>query len=252
MTKASLPHAIVLAAGMPRAGTGYYYNLLNQLWIAAGGQDGHEIRTRFHLQRILREVDVTIGSLNTKRTLAALVPVLLGNSYVVHLHFAPKPMGLFAIRRGWMIPTYIYRDPRDALLSAYEYGRRAEKMGRANPFTFLESIDQAIDFMAGYVENDWRAWFGLTGTLIFRYEDLITDYETQVNRLASHLGLDLTDPGLRDVVHRHHPHNVTKGAKGMHFNKGVIGRFREALSTEQQQRCAKAFGPYLVLMGYDI
>ena len=249
MKKKKIPRAIVLAAGMPRAGSGYYYNLLNQLWIAAGGQDGHDIRKKYHLQRILREVDVTIGTLSTKRTLAALVPVALGNSYVVHLHFAPKPMGVFAIERGWVIPTYVYRDPRDALLSAYEYGRRVEKTGRANAFTFLENIEQSIEFMAGYVKNDWQAWVNLPGTLILRYEDLLTDYESQVDRLASFLGLDLKDPKLQEVVYKSHPQRIVK--KGMHYNKGVIGRFREGLSIEQQQRCAEAFGPYLQQMGYE-
>ena len=42
---------IILSTGMPRAGSGWYYNLTNDLIIAAGYQDGHKIRQRYHLGR---------------------------------------------------------------------------------------------------------------------------------------------------------------------------------------------------------
>jgi hypothetical protein len=42
---------IILSTGMPRAGSGWYYNLTNDLIIAAGYQDGHNMRQRYSLGR---------------------------------------------------------------------------------------------------------------------------------------------------------------------------------------------------------
>ena len=47
---------IVLSAGMPRAGSGWYYNLVHDLVAASGGLASREIRQRYHLNRILTEV----------------------------------------------------------------------------------------------------------------------------------------------------------------------------------------------------
>ena len=41
------------------------------------------------------------------------------------------------IRSGRLLPTYIYRDPRDAMLSAYGYGQLALETGRPNPFSHM-------------------------------------------------------------------------------------------------------------------
>jgi len=246
-----LPPVLLLAAGMQRAGSVWYYSIVNGLWVASGGQDGRDIRKRYHFERFMRPATSTIGWLNTKRTLAALLPVVLGNSYTVHLHFAPQPLGLWAIRHGWIIPTYIYRDPRDALLSAYEYGRRVDQAGRPNAFSFLETMEDAIDFMHNYVVQDWQAWMQVPGLFSLRYEDLLQDYDSQIDRLCDFLGLDNKMEPLRQVIAGFRPGNTASNPV-IHFNKGRIGRFREVLTPLQQELCVKYFGPYLERAGYQV
>jgi len=67
-----------------------------------------------------------------------------------------NPIALALVRLGLIRPTYIYRDPRDALLSAMENGRRAVEQGRTNAFTPLVDFDVALDFMLSSVRV-WRA-----------------------------------------------------------------------------------------------
>lgn len=43
---------IVLSAGLPKSGTGWYYNLTNDL-IVAGLDDAHAVRERYKLHDIL-------------------------------------------------------------------------------------------------------------------------------------------------------------------------------------------------------
>lgn len=242
---------IILSIGMPRAGSGWYYNLTNDLALAAGYQDARQIRRRYHLQNILTEVNCNIGALTPRRLLAVLLPALMGNSFVIKAHAGPTPFALSLIRRGLIRPAYIYRDPRDALLSALENGRRALQKGRPNAFSHLTDFEAALDFMLGYVRI-WEAWMGCRQALHTRYEDLLFDYDTQAGRLVQHLGLDRQDEAVCAAVEKYRPESAQSGQKGLHFSQGKTGRFRQKMSAEQQAILAQKFGPYLERMGYPL
>jgi hypothetical protein len=51
---------IVLSVGMPRAGSGWHYNLIHDLMKTTGAVDAHDIREKYGLQRILTEVNCNI------------------------------------------------------------------------------------------------------------------------------------------------------------------------------------------------
>lgn len=242
---------IILSVGMPRAGSGWYYNLTNDLMLSSGAQDARQIRQRYHLQSILTEVNCNIGALTPRRVLSVLVPSLLGNTFVIKAHAGPTPVALALIRLGLIRPTYIYRDPRDALLSAMENGRRAIQQGRVNAFTPLVDFDVAVDFMLDSVRV-WDGWMACKQALHARYEDLLTNYDEEVERLVAFLRLDRSHPGLQPVIDRYRPEKAQPDQKGIHFSQGKIGRFRQKMSPEQQQILADALQPYLARMGYSI
>ena len=242
---------IILSIGMPRAGSGWYYNLTNELMLASGAQDARQIRTRYHLQRILTEVNCNIGALTLRRLLAVLVPSMMGNTFVIKAHAAPTPFALNLIRHGLIRPTYIYRDPRDAMLSAMENGQRALKRNRPNAFSGLVEFDSALSFMLAQVEI-CQAWMNCPQALQARYEDLLNEYETEAERLASFLKLDKAASELPRVIEKYRPEKAQPDQKGVHFSQGKIGRFRQKMSEAQQESLAGAFGPYLGAMGYPI
>ena len=240
---------LVLSVGMPRAGSGWHYNLVHDLVVASGGQDARVIRRQYRLGSILTEVNCNIGALTAKRVLPVSVPALLGKTFVVKAHAGPKPLALSMIRSGLMRPTYIYRDPRAALLSAYEYGQRGIEDRRENAFSHLTSIEKAIDFMLEYV-HIWEAWVDCDKALIVRYEDLLDDYEAETSRLLAFLGMEAGENAVDDVVDKYRPGQARRGEKGMHFVHGQAERFRTVLTPGQLEACAQAFGPYLARMGY--
>jgi len=247
---------IILSVGMPRAGSGWYYNLTHDLVTASGGRDARQIRRSYHLGRVLTEVNCNIGALTTPRLLAVLPPSLLGNTFAIKAHAGPTPFALQLIHRGLLRTAYIYRDPRDALLSAYDNGQRALQKSRPNAFSHLTDFDKAVEFMLEYLRI-WEAWSACDLALHSRYEDLLTGYDREAARLVAFLGLDGSDPALRLVLDKYRPEQVRvekKQAtqKGIHFNKGKIGRFRQRLSPEEQAVLADKFGPYLTRMGYEI
>ena len=82
---------IVLSVGMPRAGSGWHYNLIHDLMKTTGCADIHEIRRRYRLERILTEVNGNIGVLSPRRLALVSVPALLGKTFVIKAHSAPTP-----------------------------------------------------------------------------------------------------------------------------------------------------------------
>ncbi len=248
---------IILSVGMPHAGSGWYYNLTNDLMMANGAQNAHQIRQRFHLQSILTEVNCNIGALTPRRLAAVMIPSLLGNTFVIKAHSAPTPFARQIIRRGWLKPTYIYRDPRDALLSVMENGRRALERGQPNAFSPWVEFDQALDFMVKYLYI-WEAWMEADKrhpceqALLVRYEDLLLNYDHEVSRLVSFLDLELQQPQNQQVIERYRPEQAQTDQKGLHFSHGKIGRFRQKMNPQEQEAMAARLSPQLNRMGYPI
>ena len=241
---------IVLSVGMPRAGSGWHYNLIHDLMKTTGCADAHEIRERYHLQGILTEVNCNIGVLSLRRLTMATVPALAGRTFVIKAHAGPTTWSRLLSTLGLLRITYIYRDPRDAMLSAYEFGQRALMKGRPNAFSHLSDFDKSLTFMEGYVRI-WEKWQTEKGVLIARYEDLLQKYDAEVARLVEFLQLDGSRPEVQEVIESYRPEKA-EGQQGLHFHKGKIGRFREFYSEGQQAILAERFGPYLKQMEYEI
>ncbi len=240
---------IILSVGMPRAGSGWFYNLTHDLVVAAGGQDARQIRQRYRLQNVLTEVNCNIGALTPRRLIAVSIPALMGNTFVIKAHAGPTPLANRLIQYGLIHPTYIYRDPRDAMLSAYDNGQRALQKGRTNAFSHLTDFDSSLEFMIDYV-HIWEDWIDCEQALHTRYEDLLSDYDIEVEHLLDHLKIDAQNEMVKTVLEKYRPEQAGSKQKGLHYNKGKIGRFRQRMSPEEQDIMLARFGPFLGRMGY--
>ena len=241
---------IVLSVGMPRAGSGWHYNLIHELMKTTGCADAREIREKYRLQGILTEVNSNIGVLSLRRLAMVTIPALLGNTFVIKAHSGPTTWSRLLSAFGVLRITYIYRDPRDAMLSAFEYGQRALAKGRPNAFSHLSNFDKSLAFMEEYVRI-WEKWQVEKDVLIARYEDLLREYDAEATRLVDFLELDGSKPEVREVIESYRP-GKAEGQQGLHFHKGKIGRFREAYSGEEKAILAERLGPYLKKMGYEV
>ena len=241
---------IVLCVGMPRAGSGWHYNLVHDLMKTTGCSDARDIRERYRLQRILTEVNCNIGVLSARRLALVTLPAIVGNTFVIKAHAAPTSASRLLQRLGLLRITFIYRDPRDAMLSAYEYGQRALKKGNPNAFSHLTDFPRSVDFILDYIRI-WEKWMRERNVLIARYEDLLTHYDHEVSRLVRFLKLNGSDQDVRNVIDRYRP-GAADGQQGLHFYKGQIGRFRGAYSTEEQRILKERLGPYVKAMGYEV
>ena len=241
---------IILSVGMPRAGSGWHYNLVHDLMRTTGCADAREIREKYRLQDILTEVNCNIGVLSARRLGRAAIPALMGNTFVIKAHAAPTTASRLLQRLGLLRITYIYRDPRDAMLSAFEYGQRALQKGRPNAFSHLTDFQKSLNFIMEYV-HIWDRWNREQNVLIARYEDLLTNYDDEVRRLVGFLKLNGSNPDVEKVIESYRP-GAAEGQQGLHFYKGKIGRFRESYSAEEQAILRERLSPYLTRMGYEI
>lgn len=241
---------MILSVGMPRAGSGWYYNLTQDLVIAAGGVDAKIVRSRYGLKGLLTEVNCNLGTLSFYRLLPAIAPLIFEPAYVIKLHAGRRPLADWFIKSGLIKPTFIYRDPRDALLSAYEYGQRMSSQGLTNAFTPLKTIEGAIGFMDFYVLVA-RGWITHPGTLVVKYESLIGDFDLEATRLLDFLGIKSGDNNIKAIIDQYRPEQKPQKNQGLHFVKGKIGRHQDAFSSDQLVKCERLFGDFLAEYGYD-
>ncbi|MCC7191134.1 MAG: sulfotransferase domain-containing protein [Anaerolineales bacterium] len=240
---------IVLSVGMPRAGSGWHFNLIHDLMKTTGCADARDIREKYRLQKILTEVNCNIGVLSARRLGMAAIPALMGNTFVIKAHAGPTTTSRLFQRVGLLRITYIYRGPRDAMLSAFDFGQRALQKGRPNAFSHLTDFDKSLAFIMDYVRI-WEKWTREKNVLIARYEDLLTNYDSEATRLVEFLRLRANQPDVEKVIEAFRPEKG-EGQQGLHFFKGRIGRFRESYSAEQQAILKEKMGAYLARMGYE-
>ncbi len=240
---------IVLSVGMPRAGSGWHYNLIHDLMKTTGCADARDIREKYNLKKILTEVNCNIGVLSARRLAMVTLPALMGNTFVIKAHAGPSSASRLLASLGILRITYIYRDPRDAMLSAFDYGQRALEKGRPNAFSHLSDFDKSVDFMMEYV-HIWEKWMNEKNVLVARYEDLLMNYEVESAKLVKYLGLDATKPEVRAVIDQYRP-GANDGQQGLHFYKGKIGRYKESYTSEQKRVLLTKLVEYLNRMGYD-
>lgn len=241
---------IVLSVGMPRAGSGWHYNLIHDLMETTGCADARTIRERYRLEKVLTEVNCNIGVLSVRRLGLVALPALVGNTFVIKAHAAPSPTSRLLQSLGLLRITYIYRDPRDAMLSAFDFGQRSLEKGRPNAFSHLTDFQKSLDFIMDYV-HIWGRWMKEKNVLVARYEDLLMNYDSEVTRLVGYLKLDGSKPEVQKVIEGYRP-KESEGQQGLHFYKGKIGRFRESYTLEQRAILKDKMGVYLSKMGYEV
>ncbi len=242
---------IILSVGMPRAGTGWFHNITQILVLAAGGVLANDIREKYNLGRFLTEVNCNIGSVSSYRILPVVAPLLFEPNYVIKLHGERKPLADLLIESGLIKSTFIYRDPRDAALSIYEYGQTASKHDYVNnDFAHIRSIEEAIDYISPYIEIA-RGWISSRRVFTVKYEDMFINFDEIINELLSFLEIDLElEEGLK-LIEEFRPGINVVNRRFTHFKKGKVGRYKEHFSPDQIKLCNDRFGPFLAEQGYQ-
>jgi hypothetical protein len=234
---------------MQKAGTGWYFNLTNDLLITAGHQDIREVRQRFRLLPVLEGPNCVLNKPTPFNLARLIVPSTFGNTFAVKTHSGPTRAMRYLICAKIMKATYIYRDPRDVAVSAFDFARTQRGKGRSGGMARLQTMEDSIKFVRGRLAV-WDRWIGCGRALVARYEDLMADPVNELGRLADFLSLDVRIEDLQRIVAGYERNGPKHHRSNLHFNQGIAGRFRSVMSQRELELCVAHFGEYLQRMGY--
>ncbi len=165
---------------------------------------------------------------------------------------------------------YLVRDPRDVVLSYFHHVKKFLRIERQ------QSIDEFVElFIAGRLDGygswgqhvgTWRlAKGGEAGFLVIRYEDLQTDPEAELVKIAAHVGissdremilscLQLSDFDRMKEMELDHGKRwqpLAGTCESMPFiRKGRSGGWREELQPDLARRIESAWGDLMSDLGY--
>jgi hypothetical protein len=242
---------IVFSAGMQKSGSGWYFNLTNDIMISAGNQDVRKIKANYNLHSILKGYNCNIGKITFYKLIRIALPNIKGASFVVKTHVKPTINLNLLINLGIVKATYIYRDPRDVVVSAFEHGERIRSKGENHTFAQFETIESVILASKKWLKS-YEDWTRIQDTFTIKYEDLVCNPLKVMNKLIEFLEIEIPSESLENILNKYQKENLNyHKERYLHFNVGKIGRYKEIMTEDQLDLCNLVFNKYLKWMGYD-
>lgn len=239
----------IVSIGMKKSGSAYLYNIVNDLLIEAGHKDARQIKERHKLHQLMKWGNNNVGDLSFF-TLAKLYRInRIEGTFIVKTHEPSGIAGNLFCRYGALRVIYSYRDPRDALLSAIDHGRRIIADGEYHTFAKIVDFDVALKTVGSWIDI-WEKCSKIPNVLLLKYEDLMTDPINCVTNILNYLELSVDDNQIQEILWKYSKNNPGGELKRLHFNKAKIYRYKEEMSLEQKNTCLEYFGDRLLDMGY--
>jgi hypothetical protein len=168
---------------------------------------------------------------------------------------------------------YIVRDPRDVLVSAYNFSLKGALIDESYPITtFVNGFVRGTRSPVGSWGENVASWLATRGNtprfLLLRYEDMLSDTARELGKVASFLGIQVTADRLAEVVNRSSADNMRKLEK-MHGDKwtqnkhmkrkdipfvrsAAAGGWRSILPEATVAEIESAWGPLMAMLGYEL
>ena len=241
---------IVISAGMQKSGSAYIYNLINDILIKSGKSDAREIKEKYKLHDIMKMHNNNIGGLRFKLLLKLIRVSFAENVFVVKTHSRPSWAHNLFLKLGLLKTVYIFRDPRDVLLSAQDHGRKIIAKGELHTFAELVDFDNAFRSVKKWV-NVYEEYADLKGVLCISYEDLMERPEIVLNKVTKYLGITLSQEVLSEIMIKYDRKNPDANMTGLHFNQAKTKRHLTELSKSELSGVKQEIGNVLDKMNYQ-
>ncbi len=241
---------IVISAGMQKSGSAYIYNLINDILICSGKPDARNVKEKYGLDEVMKWHNNNVGHLE-KRLLAKLVLLSVkAGSFVVKTHSGPSRFHNLLLRLGLIKTVYIYRDPRDVLLSAQDHGRKIIEGGENHTFAQMIDFNDAFKNVSIWTKI-FKSYKKIKGVLIIRYEDIMETPLVEMQKICRYLNVSLSEESLKGILAKYDRKNPDANMTGLHFNKGITNRYVNELSEAQIDRFSSEMGILMKEMGYE-
>lgn len=154
----------------------------------------------------------------------------------------------------------ILRDPRDVLTSQYFSIKKTHplltpELIKRRKLAQATSIDEHVMSQSDRFVKTYSEYidtiYGKQNVLFIKYEELIVDFKTVLNKINSHCSLELTPEQLAklDKTHKFKPKEEDQS---MHIRKIASGDYKNKLQPETIELLNKKFGRILIALGYEM
>jgi Sulfotransferase domain len=169
---------------------------------------------------------------------------------------------------------YIVRDPRDLVLSYYNFSRKYRQV--ADDYPLANYVDDFVD--GNLISADWGTWAenvaswiytrkNQSNFLLMRYEDMKIDTEHELRRIAAFLGVEVTPQRLQKAIEASSAERMRemekkqsdqwvatrKHRKDIPFvGAAEMGRWQSALPPDLAVKIESKWGTLLSTLGYPL
>ncbi len=235
---------------MQKSGSAYIYNLINDTLISCGKSDARKVKDKYGLDKEMKWHNNNIGQLKKKLLVKLVFLSLKVGSFVVKTHSGPTRFHNILLKLGLIKTVYIYRDPRDVLLSAQEHGKKIIDGGDNHTFAQMIDFNDAFNNVKNWT-NNFKSYKKIKGVLLIRYEDLIDAPVVEMQKICSYLNVRTSEEILKKILAKYDRKNPGADMTGLHFNKGITYRYRNELTEPQIERFSREMGVVIEEMGYE-
>jgi hypothetical protein len=168
---------------------------------------------------------------------------------------------------------YIVRDPRDVVISAYNFVLKGSIIDEGYPITtFVNEFARGSRSTFGSWGEHVASWLATRGNsprfLLLRYEDMLSETACELGKVASFLGMQVNADRLAEAATRSSADNMRKLEK-MHGDKWAqnrnmkrkdipfvrsakAGGWRSILPKTAVAEIESAWGPLMTKLGYEL
>jgi hypothetical protein len=171
-------------------------------------------------------------------------------------HFVCDMDPIAVIHQSGYKGVFIYRDPRDVIVSHAAYGIYDSKQQGSHPLYKMfdtHDMERVIDWLIDYEPyRFWSrmGWENIDGVYSTSYEYVWYRTKDEVRRIAKHLNIQLTDEQVSEI-HREFPPDHGDQSYHEYFRQGVPGNWKQYFTEAHKKKCKEAFGLFLVNNGYE-
>jgi hypothetical protein len=243
---------LIVCASMPKSGSAYIYNLLNDLLIAHGLNDARRIKSEYKLTHLMTRHNCNIWELTDAKIARLLRISESAGTFAVKTHCQPTPTVVQGLANHTIKVVYISRDPRAVCLSAMEHGKKLNEIGDTH-HTMAKNVDfaTALQSVSDWI-SIWNKWNSCRGVFFTTYEQLLNDRHKVMASIAVYLGLAVDSRKIDSIIEHYDERNLTKERKiYLHYNQPSADRFRIVFTQDQLSILNNCLYSDIISMGYS-
>jgi len=227
---------IYLSHGLPKSASTFCYQLGNEML----RQTGH---VREEICEIYLPVEYHVAFMNFEKDEILQMSDFIPDDkiLIVKTHTRLNDSIDRLLKDGKLKATATFRDPRDAAISLLDSGEKDRRLNKNRPFSEIFTLDHAFDYLKKY-EEIIIPWLNHPDVLKLSYNLIAQNPIEAARRIRSHLNIDADVTRVIDIYFGISRKRIWE------FNVGKIGRYKEYMSEEQQEKFHIEFGNLIALM----